>query len=225
MRDRIGMTQLGFLFVLLASGPDALAKSAWKQVAKEDGITVSAREVPGRGFPTFRGVGFVGANLFDVLAVMSDVPRHTKWMDRCTDSRLLRKISETEYVTYSRTDLPWPVSDRDAVFRSKVVPRPSKLEVVIKFWAVGSRRMGEVKGVVRMKRLRGHYKLWALAPNITRVEYQVDADPGGLLPRWLAKIGTRRLPLHTIRNLRKQVTRTRGWYAARIARWKGGGWR
>jgi len=104
---------------LAAASPGAAWAASWTVVGQKDGITVTTREVTGRDFPTFRGVGVVHGNLFQVLA---------------------------------------------------------------------------------------------------------DADPGGLLPTWLATRATRWLPLRTLQGLRRQVKRTRGWYGARIKKWKAGGY-
>lgn len=196
------------------------ASPGWREVTRDDGIVVTQREVPGRGFPTFRGVGEVKGNLYDVLAVLSDTPRFKEWMDRCATAQRLRKVSETEYIIYMRTDAPWPVSDRDAVYHSKVHVDTKRQVVDIRFRAVVTPLKKPVDGVVRMKKLQGHYKLTALGAHKTRVDYQVDADPAGSLPGWLARLATKRLPLKTLRALRKQVAKTRGRYAERIARWK-----
>ena len=214
----------GLLVVLGAREPPALARPepGWTLVTTEDGIEVTAREVPGRGFPTFRGVGVIYSDIYQVLAVMADTRRHCEWMDRCAAAKQLRKISEREYIVYSRTDVPWPIADRDAVFHSVALVDVKRRNVEIRFTAVTHPSMPPVDGVVRMTDLRGHYKMQALAIDRTRVEFQVDADPKGLLPKWLAKMATRRLPLYTIRDMRKQVNKTRGWYAERIKRWMAG---
>jgi hypothetical protein len=217
----------GYLLLLVTSGVlilagDALPSGNWQRVAHEDGITLSIRDVPGRGFPTFRGVGAVDANIYDVVAVISDIGRHTEWMERCRDAQLLRKESERLYIVYSRTRAIWPVADRDAVYRSEATVDAGHKQVTVKFTAIRSPLKDKVKGVVRMEKLQGYYKLSALGSSKTWVEFEVDADPGGMLPTWIAKLATRRLPLHTIRNLRKQVARTRGWYQDRIRRWRSG---
>lgn len=200
------------------TAPIEASAARWKWVTDVDGIRVTMRD-NGRGFPTFRGAGVVNTHIFQVLAVISDVSRHTEWIYHCKSARLLRKIDEENRVVYGRTEAPWPVADRDAVFRSKAIAKVKKREVLVKFWAVKSSTMSKVPGVVRMKRLRGHYRLRALSDTRTYVEYQVDADPGGLIPKWLAKIATKRLPLYTLQGLRKQARRTKGWYRKRIRRW------
>jgi START domain len=212
---------IGTALLLLAACAAEAAAPKWKHILREDGISVSTREVAGRSFPSFRGIGVVHANIFEVLAVLSDIKRYTEWQGSCAEARLLRKISEREYIVYSRTDAPWPVSDRDTVNRSKVHVDLKRRIVNIKFRAIKTRLQGPVSGVVRMNKLRGHFKLTSLARNKTKVDYKVDADPEGMLPTWLAKIATKKLPLETIQKLRKQVKHTRGWYSKRIKRWLG----
>ena len=54
--------------------------------------------------------------------------------------------------------------------------------------------------------MRGH---WVLTPvdggKATEAEYQVFANPGGILPDWLANLASKTLPRETIAGLRKQV--------------------
>jgi hypothetical protein len=206
--------------VVAATLGRAHAGTAWEHVLSEDGIEVQKRENPERGFPTFRGIGVLESNVFQVLAVLRDIDRHKEWMERSAESTLLEKKDERHYVVYGRTRAPWPASDRDAVFESEVTTNPARSIFLIRFWAVASRRKPEVDGVVRMRRLQGYFRIEALDAKRTRVTYEVDADPGGLLPRWMAKLATRTMPLKTIRRMRAQVTRTAGWYDDQIRRWK-----
>ena len=56
---------LGTALLLLAASAAEAATPRWKHVLEEDGISVSTRDVPGRGFPSFRGVGVVYGNIFE----------------------------------------------------------------------------------------------------------------------------------------------------------------
>lgn len=197
----------------------AASAGGWEELLREDGVVVSGREVEGRSLPTFRGQGVVEGHLLEVLAVLSDTPRNVEWMHHCQESRMLKQISEFERIIYNRTTAPWPVADRDVVLRSRAEVDTEKRTVLIKFASIQSPLQGEVDGVVRMPSLQGFYKLEALDLKRTRVTYQVDADPGGLLPDWLAARASRELPLHTLRNLRAQVEKTRGQYVERIKGW------
>jgi hypothetical protein len=198
----------------------AHAGEAWEHVTREEGITVTRHLAPGRTFPTFRAVGVVETAVWDVLAVLSDIGRYSEWQIGCA-ARQLKQDNEFERTAYVRLKAPWPVQDRDAVYRSTVVVALKPHPVVdVRFTAVKHPQAPPVKGVVRMETVRGHFKLTVLGPTRTMMDYQVDADPGGLIPSWLARRTTRRVPLDMIRSMRKRVKVTRGWYDARIKTWQ-----
>jgi hypothetical protein len=191
----------------------------WEHLTTEDGIEVSQREIPDRALPVFRAEGVIDAGVYEVLAVIADTENHTRWMHNCVESRQLERESETVSYGYNRTGAPWPVSDRDVVVRAEMVILEPGKEVHQRFKSVTSDLMGPVRGVVRMPHLQGHYKLRVLGPDRTRVEYQVDADPGGSLPKWLVKRTSRDLPLHTLLNLRRRVAETKGSYEDFLDQW------
>jgi hypothetical protein len=215
MRDVLTSLVLAGLIIAAPS----LALGDWEQLTTEEGIEVSQREIPDRALPVFRAVGVIDASVYEVFAVIADVDNQTHWMESCVEARRLKRESQSVSYAYNRTDAPWPVSDRDVVVRAEmIIVEPGK-EVHQRFKSVASDLMGPVRGVVRMPRLEGHYKLRVLGPDRTRVEYQVDADPGGRLPKWLVKRTSRDLPLHTLLNLRRRVAETKGSYEEFLDRW------
>ena len=110
-------------------------------------------------------------------------------VDAVTDfpaAKKLKQLPNFGRIVYSRTEAPWPVSDRDVVLRGELEVNPDKGVAISRFWASKSKLKGKVSGVVRMKRLRGFWKLTAISDTRTRVVYQVSADPAGLLPDWVA---------------------------------------
>ena len=57
-----------------------------------------------------------------------------------------------------------------------------------------------------------------LGPSSTEVDYRLDLDPGGSVPKWVVRWLVKRLPLKTIRRLRRQISKTRGGYDAFLNR-------
>ncbi len=143
--------------------------------------------------------------MFRVLAILADFDHHCEWMHGCKQARLLKTFDRYHRLSYNRTEAPWPVSDRDVVLDSQVKVDPEKHRVTIHFKGVSNPLKPEVEDVVRMVRLRGYYRLTALGPNKTEVQYQVDADPGGSLPDWVVRAASEDLPLNTLTNLRKRA--------------------
>ena len=203
------------VLVCLLSTPAA----AWEEVGRQSGIVAERLEMSGRDLPIFRGRGEISASIYEVLAVVVDDSRRTEWLHKCLEARVIERISDREKIIYTRTDAPWPVDDRDVVMRGTVeVEEPGKV-IITHFKGVRDRRVPVPEDTVRMKSLRGYYRLTALDAGRTHVEYVVDADPGGWLPDWLVSRASRELPLKTLLNLRRQVRRTRGRYEAFLDRW------
>jgi hypothetical protein len=205
--DRLAFASL--LLGLVAS--DGTARAAgpgpWENVSNKDGIVVQRRTVEGSNLKEFVGRGVVEAPIARVLAVIVDANRRGEWMPNCGGSWLLEENrSARTQVAYFRTKAPWPVSDRDSVNRAEMRVEPDKHRVYLSFEAVSYAKVPPVKGVVRMPFMKGH---WVLTPvdggRATEAEYQVWANPGGILPDWIANLASKTLPRETIAGLRRQV--------------------
>jgi START domain len=200
--------------VLLLLPRPAGAEEGWTHDTTDQGVEVSTHTEAGRSLPVFRGVGMVDASVFEILAVMDDIAHYTDWMTDCVGARVVKQINELERIEYNRIGAPWPVSDRDITLRSWIEGSARKGEIWARFQSITVPGNGPVDGVVRMPRLAGFYHLEGIDMGHTKVTYQVDADPGGLLPDWLIKLTTRKLPIQTLVGLRRRVAQTRGQYDA-----------
>lgn len=187
----------------------AAAKGKWEVLAKESGITVTARADRDRQYPTFRGTARFKCNPWDIIAVVHDAARHKDWAHKCIESATLKEIDPTTSVIYSRTGLPWPVKDRDIILRGAVTVIQPDTELRIRFRAIKSSLRKVTEDVIRIPVLEGHWYLVGMGENKTFAEYQINADPGGALPSWLVEQSSRDMPLITIRNMRKQVAKTK----------------
>lgn len=203
-----------FTSLVLALPAHASAETGWQQDASEQGVVVTIKLVAGRSLPIFRGVGVVDAGAYDILAVLDDTSKFPEWNAGTTEASVVRQLSEFERIEYHRTHAPWPVADRDTAFLSWVEGSVSKGDIWTRFAAVDPPGVGPVDGVVRMPRLSGFFHLEVIDAGHTRVTYQVDADPGGLIPDWLIKLSTSKIPIDTLVGLRRQVAKTQGKYGA-----------
>lgn len=188
-----------------SSGPEV---PKWETITHDEGVVVSQKEVVGRSLPIFKGVTIIDANIFEILGVLQDVERNPEWMHACVAAKRLKKYSDKEFLVYNRSGAPWPISDRDVVVRSRASIDRENMILTITMHSTESDLMPPVDGVVRMPRLNGHYRFSEAGPGKTQIEYQIDADPGGLLPAWLAKMASRDIPLRTLVNLRNRVKKT-----------------
>jgi hypothetical protein len=207
---------MGLHFVIaLLLGPTP----EWELVAEDEDMSLYTRDVEGRDLPILMASGRIHENMYETLAVLSDIERHHEWMKNLSESRLVGRISEYELFMYNRFDSPWPVTDRDAVVHVRAQFDKIRQHVHIRFENVNATSVPPVEGIVRAPRLLSTMEMQYIAPKETMLTYEIDIDPGGLLPRWLVRWATRRIPLQAIARLRKQIEKTRGQYGQFIKRY------
>jgi hypothetical protein len=198
------------------SAPEARAEPLlpWVQIAEQDGVRVEQADFASGEPPRFRGTTELEAELYEVLPVILDDSQHTQWMPGCLESRTLRRDGPISRYVYTRSDLPWPLADRDAVLRSRVVMVREGAEFTTPFETAEDASMPPMRGAVRVPLLRGSYRFEALPGGRTRVELEVQMDPGGRIPRFVLPRAGRTHAIDTLRALRAQVETTRGRYTA-----------
>ena len=205
--------------LLIALSEPGLAQP-WRVTSNVDGIEVSEREVKDRNLPVFRGRTLIDGHPLEILGVLQDLPNTPRWMHRCMEARSVEQLNADEHISYNRTDAPWPVQDRDVVLHSRVKFNPTDGTIHVAVRSIEHPTTPPIDGVVRMKRLRGHFTLKRVSENKTHVEYQIDAHPGGWLPGWLIRMTTEDIPRDTLKALTRRVTTTQknGMYSGFIER-------
>jgi hypothetical protein len=179
---------------------------AWEQIDDDEGIRVYRREIPGQELPGFRGETVMNAPVERIVAELQDYKHHTEWMESCVASFMIKDLGGGHVIDYNRTEAPWPVWDRDVVLDSQWSTSADGRMTSVVFHNADPSLAPLPEKTVRMPRLSGFYRMWKLAPAKTKVVYQVEADPGGSIPTWLAKRVARDLPWSTLSVLRKRVT-------------------
>ena len=172
----------------------------WSLARDENGITVHTRPVPGSGIEEFRGVVEIDASADAVLELVRDSERFKDWFPNTPESRLLDRDGAVSH-QYSVMDAPWPVSDRDNVFRSVLTQdtRDGTFELRI---TANPDHHPEQPGRVRVRRANGLWRFEPLGPERTRVTFQMHLDPGGGVPSWLINARVVDSPFEALTNLR-----------------------
>ncbi|MBI2375970.1 MAG: hypothetical protein HYV07_18395 [Deltaproteobacteria bacterium] len=199
------LISLGLL--ALFATPEA-KDGGWEEVSNSEGILVEKRGVEGTSLVEFRGRGMAEAGLLELAGVLRDNDRKTEWMANCMSNYPVRWRAGTSAVVYHRVGSPaFFIADRDTVMDVKAVWNAAEKSISVVFFGIDDPKAPAVDGVVRMPELRGFWKLRYVGPKQTEVTYQVFADPGGSLPRWLVNWASTDIPLHSILGLRSQVAK------------------
>ncbi|KDN98305.1 START domain-containing protein [Pseudomonas donghuensis] len=195
------------LCLLLTLSTWAGAAERWHLAQDEDGIKVYLSEVPGSQYQQFRGVALIKASVRTLSDLQENLRVACKWLYGCADMRLLKVEGDRTWV-YLTTALPWPASTRDMVILVHSERRDDG-SLVRHLKAVPG-MVKHVPGQIRVRQLKG---LWTLVPkgeHLTEVTYELQADPAGDIPSWLANQFVLDAPTITLRTLRAVAERQGG---------------
>ncbi|MDY0058934.1 MAG: hypothetical protein RBU45_03925 [Myxococcota bacterium] len=203
---------LRLLAGLLLLAPATAAATSWELVAEGQGVQCYLRQSEQTGLPVVRSVTRVEAPLAETLAVIADVDDSCSWAGSCRVARIVQRQDPTRFRLYTLRQAPPLVRDRDVELDVSIEIEPGGKQVWARFTTAPDPLIPIPSGVVRMPLMRGHYRLRALGPELTEVEFLVEGDPGGLIPRWVLPWAARAVPYESLKALRTVVPQRRGRY-------------
>ena len=201
-------TTIALVLLLLLPAPQVQADNnddGWRvtHAAKApDFITTWKKSLPGKSLDAFKGETIVPYPMLTVLAVMADIANYPSWVFQCDSAEFLSRLGPN--IARIRVNGIWPVNDRDAVLRNTLRQDPATLAITIHSVAA-PRLMPEEDGVVRMPALDNDFVLTPLSATSTRIAFTTFADPGGLIPAWLANFVAVSAPFNTLRDMKKRM--------------------
>ena len=101
----------------LADAPAPVDGASWTELDKVHGIAVYTRSYEGSTYPEVRASGTVCATLPQLVAFVEDVAAFDQWIPDTAEARLLDSPAPRMQIYYIRTSMPWPVKDRDMIYR------------------------------------------------------------------------------------------------------------
>jgi hypothetical protein len=204
-----GRVLLAGLFLCGTVSADAgtLKEAPWEKFDEDEGIAVFRREVAGSPIIALRGEGVVNAPILRVTSVLVDTSRATEWIDRLAEVKVVRKLSDNEYVHWTHVNTPIVLKDRDFVYAIKLELDPAHKKVMLNYHSVYD------SGAPKTDYIRGEFKYGTFTLTSieggkkTRVLAEVLADPKGSVAKWIVNLFQKSWPRKTIASLRRQVAK------------------
>lgn len=180
-------------------------------IVKQDNtrnIVTYAKNEEGQPIRSFKIEATVDASLDTLAKIHFDINNMKKWYWEALDSKLLTKISDTEYVYYMRFQAPL-APDRDAVIHAQIEPFEAGVHpyMLLTLRATPT-ALPESPGMVRISAFDIDIKFTPLAINKTRIEIQGLINPSGNLPVWVSNMFQRQAPYATMLGLYRMTQKT-----------------
>lgn len=199
------------------------AAAGWEDVGTIDGVHVWRREEPGSSLMSFRGEVIAPVAIGKLVAVLEDPNQWPLWVDRYVASSVIERPSPLAMVYWMRFKAPAIVSDRDYVMRSDAEIDATNHVFTVNIRSIDDPRKGKDSCCVRATLNRTFHRLTALkavngVPR-TKIEVEVNMDPKGLIPNWLANAIQKGWPSKTLTNLVRQAQASNVTPRADLATW------
>lgn len=191
------------LLLLLGSTSGALAQEDWKQIREKEGIMVFTRSNPDIDFKEFRSSMIVDGTLDQFLSVLYDIEGLSSWGYNVKRASLVSRESDTLQVYYAEAKAPFPYKNRDGVYlnRFKWNSSERKLQVEIE---MPEDLIPEKDNLVRMEGY-GSWKVNDIGGGKLEITFQMQIDPGGSIPAWMANMFAGDTPYQTLLGLREAM--------------------
>lgn len=183
-----------FIFPVLAQ---------WEQEHDDGIVKVWTADTDYSEFKKFKAQVEINASIATIIEFMKDINKMPNWYHNTIFAKLLPSKNPKHTLVYSVTNLPWPVSDRDAVMLATYKIKRNKT-VIIRLNSRADAYLLQADNI-RVPSAHGYWRITPRTANKTHIEFGLSAQPGGYIPSWLANAFIIDMPLNTLTNLKQQV--------------------
>lgn len=183
-------------------------QSTWFLVRKDlrHNITTYSKREDNQSIRSFKAEAIYEASFDAVARHQLDANNYKNWFMNMEESKLLKKVSDTEFYYYFKLKAPLDiVPSRDAIINVKIQPyNDTRGSLLIISKAVPD-YLAPNKGIVRMKTFETVIRITPLEKMKTKEETQGYADPTGNVPSWMINYLQRSMPYNNLLGRRRDI--------------------
>lgn len=179
-------------------------KDDWKQGTDKEGIKVYTKKSEQGKIRTSKAEMFLSVPAAKVIEALLDFESYAKWFPSCMEAKILKHVSDNEFVSHLIYKTPWPFPNLDCVQRMVIDRRSIGDTIYIKVKAEPD-FIGPSGSCVRVKEMQGQWQIITVkgGVQVTNVYY---TDMGGIVPYWLANTQSVEIPYNIFHNMRDFIT-------------------
>lgn len=194
--------------VLVSGSVRAQGSLDWVLRKDQDSIRVFVADDPDVAIKQIRTEFTLKAKPEELIRELLRADLYREWQYNTIKSEILETISPTELIYYCEISAPWPVDNRDVIVHLKV-DRP----IGARTFTVKTSCLPEARpkrdGIVRVPVSRGDWHVRQVGPELLKVDFRIQIDPGGAVPAWLVNLTLAQAPFQSFTNLKKRLAALR----------------
>lgn len=185
----------------------AAAGDGWIPYSEKDDVTSYSKSLEGSNMLATRGVATIAVPLCQAMGVYLDTSRAPDWVNLMVRLDATPIPGGTDVLEHHVFDMPWPVSDREFVFKRSTQWDAATKTVTVTYHSIEDARYPHVDDLVRGIDHGSYWKFTVVDAGHTRVEAVAMVDPQGALPAWLFNSVQRAWPRDSIHGLIAEVAK------------------
>jgi hypothetical protein len=201
------MSRLAILIPIISALPAAAGEPEWHTVATGD-VTVKARPRPGSGVLEIWAEADLKAPVKDIQDALTVMDRFAHFMPYVKTAREVSREADGSVFTYTQLDLP-VITNRDYVVHvwTDEGVKADGSGAFRCHWKAAPDKLPKKDGFIRLTVNEGTWNVTPKADGRSHVVYRFTADPGGMLPNWVANYGNKHGVSSTLEAIEKEAQR------------------
>ncbi|MDA8775168.1 START domain-containing protein [Opitutales bacterium] len=189
------------LLILKVHGKEENNDLYWVKIKEESGVSVYNAKIDGK--IAIRGVGKIKGKPAQLVSLIENPAKWANWIENFKSGKLVAKINSNNKIFYQSFNSPFPVSDRDVVYESKIFrDKPKIIHIEMK----SIEHPGAPKTIgVRINIIFTRYYIEALNDNTMLVRFESLSHPGGAIPDFLLNWVSASYPITLFKSLRREL--------------------
>lgn len=183
---------------------DCSGQYNWTLEKDKHGIKVYSSAVPNSAFKAIKVDGSFTGSYSKLIAILTNVSQFNNWIYHSKKSKVLKQNSPLDFIYHTETAMPWPLTNRDAVIHFKI-----STDSLPKYMIITGRSepglVPQTPGIVRVVHYVADWKVTQASNKTLHINYQVEVDPEGNIPGWIANMFVEKGPYETFSNLAKKL--------------------
>ena len=195
---------LFLLFCFLSS--KTFCQYSWKLEKDKDGIKVYSSQSADSKFKAIKVACTLKGNYNKLITILSDVIHNSEWVYNSKATTMLKQNNPLDFIYYTETNLPWPLSNRDAVIHIRI--NTDSLPKLLTISGTGEPKYTpEKSGKVRVPHYLANWRVTMPSAQTLQVMYVVEVNPGGSISAWIANMFVNKGPYESFKKLAEKLAK------------------
>lgn len=171
--------------------------SSWSIVRENEHILVYKKATE-NGYNAIRIEATISTPLESFIHLINQVDRYPDWVFKCQEAEALEQPANGRMKYWTVSDFPFPFKDRELTIEST-----HHIDHTGVFHSTSRAIRNQVDSSnIAITRFDARWKVTPTTQDQLRIEYEVQTEPGGIIPAWLYNLAVDQGPFKTMQNLK-----------------------